>query len=558
MSDTDANRYREIFALQEDGHWNDAAALIANLDDDLLLGHVQAQKYLHPDPVPLEVSRTPAMDAAIQRPPASKANLATGKQAPAAGLETPGQAFRLQAERKRCKHPAGTLRADTVSGQRDRAARREITRIERHIRRLIRKGAPTRAYRYLRSKRVDRRLDPDARAVLRAMIAHGYFMFGKDARAVELSEQSIDESDHAIRIAGWSGALAAWRLGDLDTAGRLFETLAGWIQAPAPLRVAAAYWAARVHREAGRTREETRYLIQASTLPGTLYGILANQALRRPHRYDWDLPTLTASQIKRLSEQPGARRALALIQIGQSARAEGELRRLYPSLPAALKPAVLTIAARHGMPALASRIAGIFRKERKQIYYAALFPVPDWEIRNDARVDPSLVYALMRKESNFNPRARNRSGAAGLMQIMPMTARGMDPHGVLRQGRGRSVLYDPEINIQLASKYIRHLLDSEDIGNDLFRTLAAYNAGPAKLKKWLKRVKHMDDPLLFMEAIPSPETRNFLEDVTRNLWIYRIRAGQSNPSLEQVAAGTWPEIETGYFGLFKGAAHVRD
>ena len=69
---------------------------------------------------------------------------------------------------------------------------------------------------------------------------------------------------------------------------------------------------------------------------------------------------------------------------------------------------------------------------------------------------------------------------------------------------------------------------------------AAYNGGPGNLAKWQNHVGADIDPLLFIESLPSRETRLFIERVLANFWIYRQRLGQETPSLDQVAAGTWP------------------
>src|SRR3546814_6067705 len=78
----------------------------------------------------------------------------------------------------------------------------------------------------------------------------------------------------------------------------------------------------------------------------------------------------------------------------------------------------------------------------------------------------------------------------------------------------------------------------------MFRLLAAYNAGPGNLGRWAKRVDFRDDPLLFIESIPSPETREYIEKVLANGWVYRFRLGQKPSSLERVAAGDWPRYES--------------
>jgi soluble lytic murein transglycosylase-like protein len=78
------------------------------------------------------------------------------------------------------------------------------------------------------------------------------------------------------------------------------------------------------------------------------------------------------------------------------------------------------------------------------------------------------------------------------------------------------------------------------VQGDILLLAVAYNAGPGNVAKWRKRGAYDDDPLLFIESIPSRETRLFVERVLTNLWIYRQRMGQDTPSLEAIAAGTRP------------------
>ena len=111
------------------------------------------------------------------------------------------------------------------------------------------------------------------------------------------------------------------------------------------------------------------------------------------------------------------------------------------------------------------------------------------------------------------------------------------------RGRGKYKLFDPEFNLALGQQYIELLMSERSIQQDLFRTAAAYNAGPGNLRKWERNVPHGDDPLLFIESLPSRETRAFVERILTNLWIYRDRLGQKSPSLDDIVAGRWPRYE---------------
>jgi len=154
-------------------------------------------------------------------------------------------------------------------------------------------------------------------------------------------------------------------------------------------------------------------------------------------------------------------------------------------------------------------------------------------------VDPALVFALIRQESKFNPTAKSWAGARGLMQLMPRTASFVANDRKYRVSK-TPFLFEPGLNMSLGQRYIEILRDDNKINGDLISMVAAWNGGPGNLNKWRRNMKYMDDPLMFIETIPSRETRVFVERVFANLWIYRDRLGQPAPSLDDLARGEWP------------------
>ncbi|HBS30667.1 MAG TPA: transglycosylase, partial [Parvularcula sp.] len=105
-------------------------------------------------------------------------------------------------------------------------------------------------------------------------------------------------------------------------------------------------------------------------------------------------------------------------------------------------------------------------------------------------------------------------------------------------GKGRDKLYDPAVNLAIGQDYVNHLIETAADG-DLFDMAVAYNGGPGNLRRW-KREVPIEDPLLFIESIPNPESRDFVEKVLTNYWIYRQRLGLAPTSRDRVAAGEVP------------------
>jgi soluble lytic murein transglycosylase-like protein len=153
------------------------------------------------------------------------------------------------------------------------------------------------------------------------------------------------------------------------------------------------------------------------------------------------------------------------------------------------------------------------------------------------QVDPPLVYALARIESNFDPGAVSAAGARGLMQIMPETAQYItgNPHQAKR-------LHEPAANLAIGQRYLASLADLDGIGDDLIRVLASYNAGPGSVLHWLTDIRGGDDPLMFIEAIPVAETRAFVPQALTYAWLYAAQMHLPSPSLDALAAGEFPRF----------------
>ncbi len=125
------------------------------------------------------------------------------------------------------------------------------------------------------------------------------------------------------------------------------------------------------------------------------------------------------------------------------------------------------------------------------------------------------------------------------MQLMPATARYLARQSEL-ETPGHDDLFEPETSILFGQAYLEHLLQWSPIGGNLIYLAVAYNAGPARIARWREELQIDDDPLLFLESIPLREPRVYVKNVLTNLWIYRARLGQPQPSLEALARNQWP------------------
>ena len=551
LGDSDRARYEQIFALQENGDLAAAAKIIATLDDGILMGHVLAQKYLHPTAHRSKFSELKPWLAEYGDHPDARRLFRLAMKRKPAGAKAPKRPTATAAATPRLTGGESEYVAPRISGRGiNRSQRKRLSGMQRDMRHRIRRGWPTGARKILTSK-AHLGLASEAQFdAYQARIAWSYYLHNKDTLAFELAAASAERSRRLVADADWTAGLAAWRLGRLEAAAQHFARLAESASASPWLRSSGAYWAARSELRLRRPQYVSYWLERAASEARTFYGLLATRALGREPELNWRSTILTEAHLAELAGSPAARRARALAEVGQSARAERELRALWPRATPALANAILPLAEHLGLAAVQMALGAQMQKRDGQIHDAATFPLPGWAPEGGYAVDRALIFALIRQESKFKAGAKSRLGARGLMQLMPATAR-FAARTERIKGVNRHTLLDPELNIALGQSYVRHLLAHKAVNGNIFYLLCAYNAGPGNLKKWTANTNFDEDALLFIESIRSRETRRFIERVIAGYWIYRMRLGQPTPSLDATASGLWPNYAAQERGFAK-------
>jgi soluble lytic murein transglycosylase len=132
-------------------------------------------------------------------------------------------------------------------------------------------------------------------------------------------------------------------------------------------------------------------------------------------------------------------------------------------------------------------------------------------------LDPYLVFAVIKVESSFNPRALSPGNARGLMQLTEKTAV-WGAESIKIKDFSVNSLFDPEINIRLGCWYLNRLM--EEFDGDIDLVIAAYNAGSGNVSKWLKD-RNYSSSGINLDRIPFRETENYVRKVKNNLFIYK-------------------------------------
>jgi soluble lytic murein transglycosylase-like protein len=538
LSDADAELYRRVFALQRKGDWAAADAAIALLEDDVLIGTVMAQRHLH-------ARGGEASGADIRQwledypdhPDAAAVHALAKARLGSAALPSPDEARPLRG--------AGGIDGSelwlrglslTHLKRADADAAADLTR---KFRRALRSGSTLAAKRLLTDTRLSRLLTATDADRLRGALGFSYFLDGLDDQALAWAVPAAKRSGTRAPQAAWTAGLANWRLKRFAEAETYFGIVARSHQADPWTQAAGGFWAARAALQARHPQTVTQWLSMSAEHSRTFYGLISRRALGLPIGFGWDAESLSRDDRDTLAPYPGGRRAMALLQAGEADRAEAELRLLFPAVDPPTQQAIVAVADAGGLASLSIRLSAEMQRREGVIYDNARYPVPGWTPADGWKIDRALIYAFARQESGFDPNAKSRAGARGLMQLMPATARFISGGEV----RNKDTLFDPAVNLALGQRYLDHLLTEPAIGGNLFflaQAYAAYNGGPGNLAAWSRKAKAGDDPLLFIEALASRETRRFIERIMANLWIYRLRLNQTSPSLDAVVSGRWP------------------
>lgn len=532
LSGRDEKIYEDIFALQAEAKFKDADDLIAKLRDTRLLGHVLEQRYGHPSYKTSFMELKTWLDHYSDHPGAADFYDLAQKRRPAKDktpLKKPDQLAQIAHLREASAQWGQSYTADV---KRTAQQRKDIYALKQEVMAQTTDARLTYALKLLENDPRATLMTPTERDILKSQIAISYYYMGDSAAAYRVASQTISRSGKAVPLSAWIGGLISWREGNYKRAAEFFEKTGASPYASGWMAAAGSFWAARSHMRAGNFKAVTPWLEKAHAHPRTFYGLLATRALGRDSNFNWDLPDYTTAHQTMISNVPAGARAIALVEVGQRALAQNELLRLDTVENPELLTALLAYAEHAQLPKLSLRLANILSNNETRFYDAALYPDGPWKPESGFKLDPALVYAIIRQESTFNPTAKSPKGALGLMQVMPATAK----HVGLED---QEALLQPAVNLDVAQNYILELFERPAIQGDLVKLLVAYNAGPTNLANWSESLKAENDPLLFIESVPMAETRAYIEKVMANYWMYQRRAGLQTPSLDRLAQGMW-------------------
>jgi soluble lytic murein transglycosylase len=401
---------------------------------------------------------------------------------------------------------------------------------------------------------------PQSKWYEEALFALGnHYLLENDTRRYgkyyEAAARAFPKGEYAAR-AHWKVCWRAYLEGDPRARPLFEEHLALYPQSEQS--TAAVYWLGRIAEKAGDAALARQlYAGLDHYFPHYYYSLLARRRLGEIGQPEGKAPPWAAAFFQRIGEPRALaeemragtrellRRGRLLFELALDEQAESELRtgdyRASDAHHIGLELFRQTSARDayyRGLRYMKRYGYGYLRmplESMPRAFWEGLFPLP-WGDKLLARaapheLDPYLVAGLIRQESEFNPRARSRAGALGLMQIMPATGRGL-ARSLGIPSFSTAQLYLPDLSLRLGTLHLKQVFERYE--NELELSLAAYNAGEHRAAKWIQW-GDFDEPGKFVETIPFTETRGYVQSVLRNADVYRRLYGGDNAQQPSVA-----------------------
>jgi soluble lytic murein transglycosylase len=277
------------------------------------------------------------------------------------------------------------------------------------------------------------------------------------------------------------------------------------------------YWLGRADAAQGR-KEDAQALFRRIADQNNFYGQLALEEIGQQITIPPSASPPTPAELAQMAANPGFKRALKFFSL----RLRFEGTREWNWTLQNFSDRQLLVAAEYARQnEILDRMVNTSERTRSEFDYTQRFPAPHNDILHPTAqglgLDQAWVYGLIRQESRFISDAQSGVGAAGLMQVMPSTAKwvagkiGMDDYG-------HGMLSDIRTNILLGTNYLNMVLNNAE-GSQVLAT-AAYNAGPGRTRTWRGLLNAPMEGAVFVETIPFEETRNYVRNVMSNATNY--------------------------------------
>ena len=534
LSEKDIKTYKKLFKYQRSLKRSSVAKLIPTLEDKVLYGHLMAERLLHPKTKSSYKDLKFFLDNYNDQHQAKTIYKLANLRKPKAAKKSHNKPVKQTRNIAKYSDPDNNLaRPKNVNIKNDLTRKRLI----RNLITNIKKKNYVTAERILDSNKNRKILGDSTYTKYGLRLTKALFNSGNYKSSYRVAQKVSTLVKPMPHEAVWFEGLSAYHAGKYITAANTFRRLASNVPAGSKYYSQGSYWAGLSYKNANKKSMSKVFFRQASKNKFNFYGMVSNEELGQRLDMQWKEPQASKAEVKKLMSNEKIRRVVALAEIGEYDLAQRELRAAYSSIPYGMDEALLKLTLETNLSWNALTLSYTLLERNKQ-FLPGLYPdIKAWKPKR-ATVDYSLINAVIRQESAFSPSVKSSAGAMGLMQIMPGTAQHIR-HKQGKRALPKSYVYRPDINVKLGQYYIGYLL--EEFNGNLIYAIAAYNAGPGNVRKWIKRGLAENGPVAFVESIPFPETKKYVKKVMSNYWVYRTKFDQSLSTLRQVSTNNWPK-----------------
>lgn len=280
------------------------------------------------------------------------------------------------------------------------------------------------------------------------------------------------------------------------------------------------YWYGRSLFETGQAKEGESVLASAAK-ERHYYGFLAAGFLQKKVNLNDQPITITKEERYKVLSYASGKRAFEFFHLGRYLQARSEWNYWQKQLTERERLVASKLANEFGWYDRAIfTLSYVGYLNDVDLRFPLAFDKAIISSSNNHKINPAWAFAIARRESSFMPDANSPVGARGLMQIMPATAKLLT-----RKRTERNKLFDATNNINLGTKYLGQL-SARYKGNQILAT-ASYNAGPHRVKAWLKERPELPADI-WIETIPYKETRDYVKSVMAYQQIYQLKIGQKS------------------------------
>ena len=393
ISKQDVYVYKKMFRYQRAKRRDKVVQLLAGLENDILMGHLIAERLLHPDTKASYPDLKRWLDRYHEQAPARAIYQLANKRAPHGSVHKK-PAVMVPSVARYSDPDAPSWKGDVKNS----VSRKNLLK---QLKNLRQKKYYNKAMRLLMLSRTRKMLGENTWAQVSVKLARSMVNEGRYKKSERLAKVVVSETKAYQGEALWLSGLSSYMQGKKETAAGQFRRLAYSVPPGSRYFAKGAYWAGKAYQEKSQHSIARVFYNLAARDSDSFYGMVAAKMLGKKLSFNWRTPEIDKHHAEQLFDMPVMKRVIALAQIGEIELAQQELKLLGRELSYGMDRSLLAIAMKLGLPNVAMAFAHNLQ-EQGVTYAAGLYPqMEQWRPRHGYQFDKAMIHAITRQESTF-------------------------------------------------------------------------------------------------------------------------------------------------------------